>query len=362
MQCVMIACIASVLWMVVGYSLAFGDSVGGWIGGLDKMFFQGVGTDSVNGTIPEIVFAMFQMTFAIITPALIVGAYPERMKFSAILAFSAAWLLLVYAPVAHWVWGGGWMAAMGVRDFAGGIVVHATAGVSALMLAKMLGPRKDFPNHLRPPHNPGMTATGAAMLWVGWFGFNGGSQLAADGGAGMAIAVTHISAATAAITWSVIEWVKFGKPSLVGAVTGVIAGLATITPASGFVGPIGALIIGGSAGVICFYLVGIVKNRFNIDDSLDVFAVHGIGGILGTLLLAPLAAVSLGGGGQADGVSMMDQLGVQALCVVVVIVWSLAVSYVIIKVTQGLFGLRVDPEDENTGLDLPSHGERGYEL
>jgi ammonium transporter, Amt family len=362
MQCVMIACIASVLWMVVGYSLAFGDSVGGLIGGLDKMFFQGVGTDSVNGTIPEIVFAMFQMTFAIITPALIVGAYPERMKFSAILAFSAAWLLLVYAPVAHWVWGGGWMAAMGVRDFAGGIVVHATAGVSALMLAKMLGPRKDFPNHLRPPHNPGMTATGAAMLWVGWFGFNGGSQLAADGGAGMAIAVTHISAATAAITWSVIEWVKFGKPSLVGAVTGVIAGLATITPASGFVGPIGALIIGAAAGVICFYLVGLVKNRFKIDDSLDVFAVHGVGGILGTLLLAPLAAVSLGGGGQADGVSMMDQLGVQALCVAIVIVWSLAVSYVIIKVTQGLFGLRVDPEDENTGLDLPSHGERGYEL
>ncbi len=362
MQCLMIACIASLLWMVVGYSLAFGDSVGGWIGDLDKMFFEGVGSDSVNGTIPEIVFAMFQMTFAIITPALIVGAYPERMKFSAILAFSAAWLLLVYAPVAHWVWGGGWMAAMGVRDFAGGIVVHATAGISALMLAKMLGPRKDFPNHLRPPHNPGMTATGAAMLWVGWFGFNGGSQLAADGGAGMAIAVTHISAATAAITWSVIEWVKFGKPSLVGAVTGVIAGLATITPASGFVGPIGALIIGGSAGVICFYLVGIVKNRFKIDDSLDVFAVHGVGGILGTLLLAPLAAVSLGGGGQADGVSMMDQLGVQALCVVVVIVWSLAVSYVIIKVTQGLFGLRVDPEDENTGLDLPSHGERGYEL
>ena len=264
MQCVMIACIASVLWMVVGYSLAFGDSVGGWIGGLDKMFFEGVGTDSVNGTIPEIVFAMFQMTFAIITPALIVGAYPERMKFSAILVFSAAWLLLVYAPVAHWVWGGGWMAAMGVRDFAGGIVVHATAGVSALMLAKMLGPRKDFPNHLRPPHNPGMTATGAAMLWVGWFGFNGGSQLAADGGAGMAIAVTHISAATAAITWSVIEWVKFGKPSLVGAVTGVIAGLATITPASGFVGPIGALIIGAAAGVICFYLVGLVKNRFKI--------------------------------------------------------------------------------------------------
>jgi Amt family ammonium transporter len=362
MQCVMIACVASVLWMVIGYSLAFGDSVGGWIGGLNKMFFDGVGTDSVSGTIPEITFAMFQMTFAIITPALIVGAYPERMKFSAILAFSAAWLLLVYAPVAHWIWGGGWMAELGVRDFAGGIVVHATAGVSALLLAKMLGARKDFPNHLRPPHNPGMTATGAAMLWVGWFGFNGGSQLAADGGAGMAIAVTHISAATAAITWSAIEWMKFGKPSLVGAVTGVIAGLATITPASGFVGPIGALIIGVLAGGVCFYMVGIVKNQFKIDDSLDVFAVHGVGGILGTLLLAPLAATSLGGGGQADGVSMMDQLGVQALCVVVVIVWSLVVSYVIIKVTQGLFGLRVDPEDENTGLDLPSHGERGYEL
>lgn len=362
MQCVMIACIVSILWLAVGYSLAFGDSVGGWIGSLNKMFFIGVTADSSSGTIPEIVFAMFQMTFAIITPALIVGAYPERMKFSAILAFSGVWLLLVYAPVAHWVWGGGWMSAMGVRDFAGGIVVHATAGVSALMLAKMLGSRKGFPHHLHPPHNPGMTATGAAMLWIGWFGFNGGSQLAADGGAGMAIAVTHISAATAAITWMVIEWVKFGKPSLVGAVTGLIAGLATITPASGFVGPIGALIIGIAAGLVCFYLVGVVKNRFKIDDSLDVFAVHGVGGILGTLLLAPLASTSLGGGGQAEGFTMMDQLGVQALCLVVVIAWSLAVSYVIIKITRALFGLRVDPDAEDTGLDLPEHGERGYEL
>jgi len=362
MQCVAIACVASVAWLVIGYSLAFGDSVGGWVGGLGKMFFSGVDSAAVSGTIPEIVFAVFQMTFAVITPALIVGAYPERMKFSAVVLFSLLWLIFVYAPVCHWVWGGGWMSELGVRDFAGGIVVHATAGVSALLLAKMLGPRQGFPNELRPPHNPGMTAMGACMLWVGWFGFNGGSQLAADGGAGMAIAVTHISAATAAIVWSLIEWAKFGKPSLVGAVTGIIAGLATITPASGFVGPIGALIIGAAAGVVCFYAVGFVKNALGIDDSLDVFAVHGVGGILGTLLLAPLAAASLGGGGQAEGVTWIAQLGVQATGVVVAVVWSLAFSFVIIMVCKVACGLRVDPDDEVSGIDLPAHGERGYEL
>ena len=362
MQCVAIACVASVVWVIAGYSLAFGDSVGGWVGGLGKAFFFGVDREVISGTIPEIVFAVFQMTFAVITPALIVGAYPERMKFSSIMFFSVLWLVFVYAPVCHWVWGGGWLGDMGVRDFAGGIVVHATAGVSALLLAKMLGPRRGFPNELRPPHNPGMTATGACMLWVGWFGFNGGSQLAADGGAGMAIAVTHISAATAAIVWSVIEWKKFGKPSLIGAVTGIIAGLATITPASGFVGPIGALIIGAAAGAICFYAVGFVKNLMRIDDSLDVFAVHGVGGMLGTLLLAPLAAVSLGGVGQAEGSTWVDQLGVQAIGLVVTVIWSLAFTFVIVMIAKGLFGLRVSEDDETTGLDLPEHGERGYEL
>ena len=362
MQCVAIACVASIVWVIAGYSLAFGDTVGGWIGGLGKAFFDGVDRTAVSGTIPEIVFAIFQMTFAVITPALIVGAYPERMRFSAIVLFSTLWLLFVYAPVCHWVWGGGWMAELGVRDFAGGIVVHATAGVSALVLARMLGPRRGFPADLSPPHNPGMTATGACMLWVGWFGFNGGSQLAADGGAGMAIAVTHISAATAAMTWSLIEWAKFGKPSLVGAVTGVIAGLATITPASGFVGPIGALIIGASAGAVCFYAVGLVKNAFRIDDSLDVFAVHGVGGMLGTLLLAPLAAVAVGGVGQADGVSWSEQLSVQAIGIIATVIWSAVFTFIIILVTRGLAGLRVSEEDETTGLDLPSHGERGYDI
>ena len=356
MHCVGIACVASVVWVLFGYSLAFGDSIGGWVGGFNKALLAGIGTDAVSGSIPEIVFVVFQMTFAVITPALIVGAYPERMKFSAVILFSILWLIFVYAPVCHWVWGGGWMSELGVRDFAGGIVVHATAGISALLLAKILGPHRGFPSELRPPHNPGMTAAGACMLWVGWFGFNGGSQLAADGGAGMAIAVTHISAATAAIVWALIEWKKFGKPSLVGAVTGIIAGLATITPASGFVGPGSALIIGAAAGIVCFYAVGFVKNRLNIDDSLDVFAVHGVGGILGTLLLAPLAA------SQADGMTWLSQLGVQATGVVVAVVWSIVFSFVIIMVVKSLAGLRVSEDEETSGLDLPSHGERGYDL
>jgi len=356
MHCVGIACVASVVWVLFGYSLAFGDSIGGWVGGFNKALLSGIGTDTVSGSIPEIVFVVFQMTFAVITPALIVGAYPERMKFSAVILFSILWLIFVYAPVCHWVWGGGWMSALGVRDFAGGIVVHATAGASALLLAKLLGPRRGFPKELRPPHNPGMTAAGACMLWVGWFGFNGGSQLAAAGGAGMAIAVTHISAATAAIAWALIEWKKFGKPSLVGAVTGIIAGLATITPASGFVGPGAALIIGAAAGIVCFYAVGFVKNRLSIDDSLDVFAVHGVGGILGTILLAPLAT------SQADGMTWLTQLGVQATGVVVTVVWSIVFSFLIIMVVRTLAGLRVSEDEETSGLDLPSHGERGYDL
>jgi len=356
MHCVSIACVASIIWVILGYSLAFGDSVGGWVGGFDKALLSGIGTDVMSGSIPEIVFVVFQMTFAVITPALIVGAYPERIKFSAVIVFSGLWLILVYAPVCHWVWGGGWMSELGVRDFAGGIVVHATAGVSALLLAKILGPRRGFPDELRPPHNPGMTAAGACMLWVGWFGFNGGSQLAADGGAGMAIAVTHISAAMGAIVWSLIEWKKFGKPSLVGAVTGIIAGLATITPASGFVGPGAALIIGALAGSVCFYAVGIVKNFLKIDDSLDVFAVHGVGGILGTLLLAPLAT------SQAEGVSWISQLGIQATGVIVAVIWSLLFSFVIIMIVKAVFGLRVEEDLETSGLDLPSHGERGYDL
>lgn len=364
MHCFGIACLASVLWLIVGYSLAFGDSMfGGWVGGLNKAFFAGVTSDVLSGSIPEIVFAIFQMTFAVITPALIVGAYPERMKYSAVLWVSGLWLLLVYAPVCHWVWGGGWLAEMGVMDFAGGIVVHATAGVSAIVIAVVLGPRRGYPDHVPPPHNPGMTATGAAMLWVGWYGFNGGSQLAADGGAGMAIAATHIAAATAALVWTGIEWAKFGKPSLVGAVTGVIAGLATVTPASGFVGPMGGLILGAAAGFVCFYAVQLVKFTFRIDDSLDVFAVHGVGGILGSLLVAFLALDVFGGGGLADGQNSAGQLTVQAIGIGVTIVWSIVFTFIILKVVTALTGgLRVSEEHEIEGLDLAAHGERGYDI
>ena len=367
MHCFGIACLASLLWLVVGYSLAFGDSVSiggvGLFGGLGKAFFSGVTTDALSGTIPEIVFAMFQMTFAIITPALIVGAYVERIKFPTVLIFSGAWLLLVYAPICHWIWGGGWLAELGVMDFAGGLVVHASAGASSLVIAAMLGSRRGFPNQTYPPHNPGMTAAGAGMLWVGWFGFNGGSQLAADGGAGMAIAVTHICAATAAIVWTAIEWIKFGKASLVGAVTGVIAGLATITPASGFVGPIGGLLLGLAAGSVCFYATELVKQRFGIDDSLDVFAVHGVGGIMGVLLVTVFATGFFGGPGLGDGVTVGSQLWVQIVGVVATVVWSVVATYVIVKVASALTGgARVDDEDEIVGLDLASHGERGYDL
>ncbi|NQV80526.1 MAG: ammonium transporter [Alphaproteobacteria bacterium] len=364
MQCVSIACLVSVLWLIVGYSLAFGDGGGAqaWIGGFGKAFLLGMGQDTLAGEIPESVFFMFQMTFAIITPALIVGAYVERIRFAHVLLFSGAWVLLVYAPVAHWVWGGGFLADLGVLDFAGGLVVHATAGTAALVMAVMLGSRRGFPKELTPPHNPGLTMIGAAMLWVGWFGFNAGSALAADGNAGMAMLVTHISAATASLVWVVIEWTKFGRPSLVGIVTGMVAGLATITPASGFVGPIGALVIGLAGGIVCFYAVGLVKSRLKIDDSLDVFAVHGVGGILGILLVAVFAAPSMGGFGLPDGVEIGGQFIKQAIGVAVTVGWSLVASVVIVFVVRALVGLRVGREAENEGLDLTAHGERSYNL
>ena len=372
-HCFAIACVASVLWLVVGYSLAFGESVGriigdedgagGVVGGLGKAFFAGVTTDALSGSIPEIVFAVFQMTFAVITPALIVGAYVERIKFPAVLLISGAWLLVVYSPVCHWVWGGGWLAQLGVMDFAGGLVVHLTAGVSALVIAVVLGARRGFPNQVHPPHSPGLTAVGAGLLWVGWFGFNGGSQLAADGGAGMAIAVTHISAATAAIVWGAIEWIKFGKTSLVGAATGVIAGLATITPASGFVGPVGALILGAAAGLICFFATELVKSKWEIDDSLDVFAVHGVGGMIGVVLVSALAVGAFGGAGLAEDVTIARQLGVQVIGLIATAAWSAVATFVLVKVADLLVGgMRVDEEDELVGLDLATHGERGYDL
>ena len=363
MQCFAIACLVSVAWLAGAYSLAF-NGPGAWIGNLDKALLLGLPRDAVapNTTLPETVFFMFQMTFAIITPALIVGAFVERMRFGAVLLFSLLWLLLVYVPVAHWVWGGGWLAQQGVLDFAGGLVVHLTAGISALVLAVMLGPRMGFPDDVRPPHAPWMTMAGACMLWVGWFGFNAGSALKAGADAGMAMTVTHISAATATLVWIVIEWVKYGKPSMVGAVTGAIAGLASITPASGFVGPGAALIIGIAGGTICYVMVGVVKRRFKIDDSLDVFAVHGVGGATGVLLTAVFIDAALGGAGFAEGRSMSGQAVIQLTGIAATLLWSLVVSFVIAKVVQAVAGLRVSAETEEQGLDLRVHGERGYNM
>ena len=357
MQCISVACLASVLWLVIGYSLAFGDG-NQWIGDTSKMFLAGVGRDTLSGDIPETVFFAFQMTFAVITPALIVGAYVERIKFSAVLLFSGLWLLVVYAPVTHWIWAGnGWLYQAGLLDFAGGLVVHLTAGSSALVLAAMLGPRSTFPLQVDPPHNPAMVMIGACMLWVGWFGFNAGSALAADGNAGMAAVVTHISAATASLVWMIMDWSKFGKPTLIGLVTGTIAGLASITPASGSVGPIGALIIGASAGIICYLFVNIVKNKLRIDDSLDVFAVHGIGGLIGILLVAFLVDSNIGGAGYADGLNAISQLLIQLKGTFAVLVLSVVASIIITYVVKFTVGLRVDESSEVEGLDISSHGE-----
>lgn len=343
-----IACLMSVLWLALGYSIAFGDGNAYW-GGLGKMFLSGIDADTVSGTLPEVLFFAFQMTFAIITPALIVGAYVERINFGFVLLFSSLWMLICYAPVTHWIWGGGMMAdggifgAVGTKDFAGGIVVHETAGLAALVIAVMLGRRK-VDN--KPPHNPGYVMIGASMLWVGWFGFNGGSQLAADGGAAMALTVTHISAATASLTWAIWERVKYGKASLVGIVTGTIAGLASITPASGFVGPVEALIIGAVAGIMCQEAVNLIRNTLKIDDTLDVFAVHGVGGIFGTIMIA-----AFGHG------AWIAQLGALAI----VGVFTIVVSVVLVKLCNIVTPLRVDDETETTGLDLAQHGESAYD-
>ena len=363
MHCYAIACLASLIWLAVGYSLAFSEgSLNALVGGFSKVFLAGTGRETAEGSIPETVFFMFQMTFAIITPALIVGAFVERIKFSAVLLFTAFWLLIVYAPVTHWVWGGGWLSDMGIRDYAGGLVVHVTAGVSALVLVATLGPRLGYPGEITPPHAPWMTMVGASMLWVGWFGFNAGSALTSGGDAGMALAATHISAATASLVWLAIEWIKFGKPSLVGTVTGTIAGLATITPASGFVGPGAAVVIGLVGGTVCYYLVDIVKNKFSLDDSLDVFAVHGGGGATGILLTALLVDFGSGGAGQSEGATLISQFGVQLIGLLAVVVWSLVASFAIIKLVTAMVGLRVSEQDEITGLDVTAHGESSYNL
>ncbi|MEJ2424406.1 MAG: ammonium transporter [Candidatus Thiodiazotropha sp.] len=363
MQCFAIAGLVSILWLVLGYTLAFGEG-NTWIGDLSRVLMAGVGKDTLSGTIPESLFMLFQMTFAIITPALIVGGFAERMRFSAMLLFSAIWLLLVYVPVTHWVWGGGWLQEMGLYDFAGGTVVHITAGVAALVAALVMGPRRGFGTASMMPHNMTMTISGAGMLWVGWFGFNGGSALASDGSASMAMLVTHISAATGAMTWLVREWIKFGKPSALGAVTGMVAGLGTITPASGFVGPAGALVIGLLAGMVCFSATNYLKQVLKIDDSLDVFPVHGVGGILGTLLAGIFSSTSLGifsGYGFAEGItSMGGQFKVQLIGVIATLVFTAVVTFVILKVVDALVGLRVSREQEIEGLDIVLHEERGY--
>ncbi|HEX7036925.1 MAG TPA: ammonium transporter [Pseudomonadales bacterium] len=360
-QCFVVTCLVSLLWLVAGYSLAFAEG-NALIGGLGKVLFAGIGEDAMNGAIPELAFAVFQLTFAVITPALVVGGFAERMRFPAVLAFSGLWLLLVYVPICHWVWGGGWLGAMGLLDFAGGTVVHITAGTAALVAALMVGSRRGFPETPMKPHNMTITVAGAGMLWVGWFGFNGGSALAANGDAAMAIFVTHVSASAGAFTWLVAEWLRYGKPSALGAVTGMVAGLGTITPASGYVGPAGALLIGIAAGILCFLATNFLKRRLRIDDSLDVFPVHGVGGVLGTVLTGVFASNALGiFSGQQD-IDIGSQLGVQAVGAAATLVYTAVVTALILLITDRLVGNRVSAEDEVEGLDLVSHNERGYDL
>jgi Amt family ammonium transporter len=364
MQCFAITCVVTLAWFTVGYSIAFGDggASNAWWGGLGKSMLAGIDAKTAKGSIPETVFVMYQMTFAIITPALVVGAYAERVKFSGMLLFSLLWLLLVYCPVAHWVWGEGWLGKMGLMDFAGGTVVHLNAGIAALVCALVLGRRRGFPETAMPPHNMTMTVTGAAMLWVGWFGFNAGSALAADGTAGMAMLVTHIGAAAGAFAWMLCEWIRYEKPSVLGIVTGMVAGLGTITPASGFVGPIGALVIGGAAGVVCFFATSYMKRVLAIDDSLDVFPVHGVGGLLGTLLTGVFVSAYFNGAGYPEKVTMADQMLVQLCGVLAIAAWSGVLTLALLKACDAMVGMRVTGEEETEGLDTVLHNEKGYNL
>jgi len=361
MQCFAITCVVTLAWMAIGYSIAFGEA-NAWWGGLGKSFFSGIDAKTVKGTIPETVFAMYQMTFAIITPALVIGAFAERVRFGGMLLFSLLWLLLVYCPVAHWIWGDGWLQKMGIMDFAGGLVVHLNAGIAALVCALVLGRRRGFPDTAMPPHNMTMCVTGAAMLWVGWFGFNAGSALAADGAAGMAMLVTHIAAATGAFMWMLCEWVRFGKPSVLGIVTGMVAGLGTITPASGFVGPVGALIIGAVAGLVCFFATNYMKRALNVDDSLDVFPVHGVGGLMGTFLTGIFVSATFGGMGYPEKVTMGDQIVTQLIGIAVTALWSGVLTFVLLKIIDAVAGMRVGAEGETEGLDTVLHNEKGYNL
>lgn len=363
MQCFGIACLVTVLWLIVAYSLAFSGD-GAYVGDLAAVLFADMTVDSLVGTIPEPVFALFQLTFAIITVALIVGAFAERVNFSAVLIFGGLWLLFVYAPIAHWVWGGGWLSDMGFLDFAGGVVVHETSGVAALVAVLMIGPRIGFPEQHMPPHNVTLTMVGAGMLWVGWFGFNGGSALAADGTAGMAMLVTHISAATSAFAWLLFEWIRNGKPTVISGVTGMVAGLASITPASGYVGPAGALVIGLTAGPACYFATHYIKNVFKIDDSLDVFPVHCVGGLTGTLLAGVFAAGGLGifsGHGLAEGMTIPKQFLVQLIGVIAVGAYTAIATFVLVKAINSIVAFRVTGEEEHRGLDAVSHHEHAYD-
>ena len=363
-QCFVIACIVSVIWVIYGYSLAFKGS-GLYIGDFSSVFLNGISRNSLSGSIPETLFVMFQMTFAIITPALVIGAFVERIKFSAVCLFTVFWVTLVYLPACHMVWGGGYLGSIGVIDFAGGLVVHVTCGVAALVSAIMIGPRKGFPHTPLPPHNRTMVVIGAAMLWVGWFGFNAGSAVAANGDAAMAMLVTHISAAVAALVWMSVEWIKHGKPTVVGIATGMVAGLATITPAAGTVGPEGALLIGLLAGIVCFYATQLIKSVLKIDDSLDVFPVHGVGGMLGIIMLSIVGNPDGFLGAGASGISesgALNQLMIQLLGIALIFLWTAVFTWIILKIISHITGLRVDDETESQGLDLMSHGERGYNM
>ena len=364
MQCFAITCAATLVWVLFGYSVAFGDggSLQAFYGGWDKSLLSGIAVATVKGSIPETVFAMFQMTFAIITPALVIGAYAERVRFSGMLLFSVLWLAIVYCPVAHWVWGDGWLQKLGLMDFAGGTVVHLNAGMAALVCALVLGPRKGFPETPMAPHNMTMVVTGACMLWVGWFGFNAGSALAADGAAGMAMLVTHIGAATGSIAWLLCEWLRYGKPSVLGIVTGMVAGLGTITPASGFVGPMGAIAIGGIAGVVCFFATSWMKRTLKIDDSLDVTPVHGVGGVIGTLLTGVFAATGFGGVGYGEHGTMAGQIATQAAGIAAIGAWSGVLTWILLKLVDAVTGLRVGADEETEGLDTVEHNEKGYNL
>jgi len=363
-QCFAITCVVTLAWVVAGYSIAFGDggASNAWWGGLGKSLLAGIDVKTVKGSIPETVFAMYQLTFAIITPALVIGAYAERVKFSGMLLFSLLWLLVVYCPIAHWVWGDGWLQKMGIMDFAGGTVVHLNAGMAALVCALVLGRRRGFPETAMPPHNMAMVVTGACMLWVGWFGFNAGSALAADGAAGMAMLVTHIGAATGAFAWMACEWLRYQKPSVLGLATGMVAGLGTITPASGFVGPLGAIAIGGAAGIVCFFATNYMKRALAVDDSLDVFPVHGVGGILGTLLTAVFVSAAFNGIGYPDKMTMGDQFMIQLYGVLAVGAWSAVLTYVLLKLCDLVIGMRVAADEETEGLDTVLHNEKGYNL